>query len=274
MSDREKMLTPPNPMNQTATNAMYPCDRAARFTPWLCILATLAVALIDRFTPNLNLSILYSVPLVLYVLLSDRPVPWWVVLTVVLLTFAGYFTKPPDGVDPSDWRGRLMHLRMINRAMVAVVAVILGLLSGHFADLRRAIDPAPRSASVDIDDEVTRLLQHFLVMLASVIVMAGIFISDILVPPRINMPILYAVPIILSFRAMSRRLLWQLTPFALLLPFVSYFWDFHTIAPDRRVWSLVNRLIASGAVLLIALALDWWLRVRRRRTAPSRISES
>lgn len=256
-------------MNENASTASHSAHAIGLASLWMCVLATVGVGALDHFTQNLNLSILYSVPLVLYVLLSARPVPWWVVAVVIITIFAGYFTKPPDGSDPADWYGRLLHLRMVNRGLVAAVVVVISLLSVHFADLRRALDPAPRGTSVDTDDEVSRLLEHLLVMLACSILMAGIFISDFLTPPRINMPILYAVPVVLSLRSLSRRLLWRLTPFALLLPFVSYFWDIESIPSDRRMWSFINRLIAAGAVLIIALAMDYWMRTAKVNRAAS-----
>lgn len=98
------------------------------------------------------------------------------------------------------------------------------------------------------------------VILAAIVgtVLTGcILIADVFSPPPANLPILYAVPLILvALWLESRRAIWYLLPFMLIFTVIGELWGPPMSLTSLSLKSIViNRAFAVGALMLVAIIL-------------------
>jgi hypothetical protein len=224
----------------------------------------LAVASADLLSYQVNLPILYIVPLLLVERAGRRRVLWQSALLLVALTFAGFFLgRHPSGVDPLDLRA---VPRLANRGMAAVMLVAAaGVLHAGIAMRERARrarhlwphDPDGLSYQLAVLD-IERVLAP---VLAALLVIA-LFVSDAAAQAEYNVAVLYALPLVILARTRSAPLLWFGLPILLAATMLGL-WVGPAPSPNH-VWNLtLNRVLVCVAMVTVAVLLNGRLRVNR-----------
>ncbi len=225
----------------------------------ICVMLSAGFATVDMLMPSVNISIGHTLPVILYVLLTRRSVPWSLALLLMTLTLLVYLFKPLPGVG-SELIERLRHFRIVNRGMVLTVIALITLMSYRIDYLtslwHRTLAGLPSTEpGEDFFDQLDRLL----VALACVFIMALLMVFDLLSSVYINLPILYAVPLLLCAWTCSRKLLWWLTPLAVAMPLLTYFIEWVRTDHELPRFLLANRLLTAGVGLVAALLLHYWI---------------
>src|SRR5690348_1090899 len=107
---------------------------------------------------------------------------------------------------------------------------------------------------------------------------AVLFLLDLFTGPRVNVPILYAFPLLAALLVRDRRLLWTAAILLVVCAFIPLLIHLHDIVPPKQQdigngylpwWRIVNRSLAAVSVLIAALVLHVLIRVwvvaQRRR---------
>jgi hypothetical protein len=157
------------------------------------------------------------------------------------------------------------NYRMFNRTLAAVtILVVAGMV--HFWIRLRSEGAAAHGAAASADPEqemVGQILQSFEVFGAALIcglIMLCIGLTDLLSPGEFNLPILYAVPLMLCGAVRSRSLLWSILPFLLVLTLVGFVVGPKTEAHETIFQSLVtNRFLAASVQVAMALLAHVWI---------------
>lgn len=223
----------------------------------------LILALADFFTHYINISILYFIPIAFCAKSGRRKPLLWMTAIVVLLTYVLYFIDF-TGLTPSF--GLKLWYRLINRTMVAAgLCLTAGIMSAwtrvHDEWQRRAANIAEPDQDTAFDQAVTSLRRVIVVMLCSILIFI-ILVTDLMSPRQFNLPILYAVPLIIAAWADSRRLIWILLPILLASTWMAYFLGPpvslpSTATPPANILNLIltNRILATFAQIGIAVII-------------------
>ena len=242
--------------------------------PHLIAACILFIALIDVCTSRLTMPVLYTIPLLLYALSYRRR--WLPLLAVaaVALTFATLAIKVR--YFPMPGGSKMLGWRLLNRSFAALAISLCAGLLYFWIGFRQTIEgmtAEAEDASSSVDASVFHQLLHSVtLMLATVVgsvLTAVILIADVLSPAPANLPILYAVPLIMvSLWISSRRVLWGLLPFLLIFTVLGYFWGpSSTLSPDRIRGIMMNRAFAAFALIVVAVILH--LRMGRKPPQPA-----
>ena len=236
------------------------------WTGLFCLFLALAMSGGDILWPSLNASILYPIPLMLYVLLTRQKAPRWLMVALCALALGMYLCKPlPENIPPGILR--LYHYRIVNRLLVMVVIVGIGMLSARLAYLRGIWEQSFFGLPmVEMREDYRSQIHAFLSAVGALGLIVVIFIVDLLTAANINLAILYVLLPLLAVWSGSRRLLWYLVPLVMLLPFGDCAWDRyvrHTEIPD---FVLLNRALTSLIGTLTTVGLCVGLRYQSRRS--------
>lgn len=238
----------------------------------LAVLVVAGVAATDYLTSNVNLSILYSLPILLAARTRSRTWMWLLALFVLLLTYLGYFLGPHFQAGSTGWREMIGNYRMVNRTLSAATLLAVAVLAHYWIGLSRHVGPDTHLSGHDPErDTVNEVLHSFEIFGAALIcglIMACIALTDLYSPGEFNFPILYAVPLMICGAARSRSLLWSILPFLLLLTMLGFVLGPKAAHSESVFQSLVtNRFLAAGVQLALAILINVWINERRRIAA-------
>lgn len=224
-----------------------------------------AVLLTDLLTHSINLSILYSIPI--YVLALHLRARWvvWVALGLVASAYVGLFMGPRPPDLPTV-EALLDNYRFVNRTFSAVAILATGAIAGwqrRWAErmLQRVADDESlqdHPIYLDLVDQV-RFLATLLMALA---ITASLVSVDWTTTAEFNLPILYAVPMVLCVLSGSLRTIWLMVPLLICLTWAG-FWVSDEKMQVSAIPPLINRTIAT--TMLLALAVVGTYRARRGR---------
>jgi hypothetical protein len=96
-----------------------------------------------------------------------------------------------------------------------------------------------------------------------------VLITDLVTPANVNAPILYVLPVLMLAWEGSRFLLWMQVPIILAANFIGFFLGPQPETAELNSRLLINRLVAAGAVVLVALVMHILIS-RRIPTTPWR----
>lgn len=222
----------------------------------------------DLMSPGINVAILY-IPLfvVLAAIMPSRLVRFWAA-HFILLTYLGYFLKWWDHESATPWAAYLTY-RLVNRTLTAILLLSLGgLMSLHALRQSKLAFANGAHAADDTPDEFDSILNWAMPLLAAVLaVMLALAIAatDLLMPAKFNLPILYALPLVVMAWLGSRRLLWASFILLLALSFIGYLAGPSTAGEGIGKLLLTNRFLAAGVMLLITCFLHWRISLHRYR---------
>jgi hypothetical protein len=221
-----------------------------------CI-SVVAISGADCFT-QLNLSILYAIPLVAIGRTSGAARLALLTGAFVNLTFLGYVIKTTWALENAP---PLVSYRMLNRSLVAAILVLTA--TELHAIVRRRRD---RPEGDDFD-RLLDSLRPVLVILLSAFAAVAILAADLITPGELNVPILYGAPIVLIAAAGSDRLIWWFASVLAVLSLLGYLvGPAPDVAPGFLRWAIVNRTLAVCVVFVLAFFL--------RSTRPSHPTNS
>ena len=87
-------------------------------------------------------------------------------------------------------------------------------------------------------------------MLAGVVLVAATAIVDFLSPANYNLAVLYLLPLFLCVWIRSRRLLWGMLGFALVLTYLGYIWG-----PPANAGAFLDTLPVNRVLTVVSLGL-------------------
>jgi hypothetical protein len=263
-----------------------------------CAAFVALIAAIDVVTGNINLSILYALPVLLISQSRQQMASQLFVLGAVVLTYLGYFLGPrPQASDGttlttiqmlSDWR-------MFNRTLSAIaVCGIAGIASlqmrFHLALERRRAELEASDADARIYEEILQSFKQLTAVIASIVIVAVIAIADFITPAQFNLPILYGLPLAICATTERRIMIWSMLPVLLIFTYAGYvigpaasdagqigvhlglrepfviFGSSLTTVPAL----LTNRTLAVTMMIASTLLLHWWMRPIDSKPRPIR----
>jgi hypothetical protein len=233
--------------------SMWPATSGPKF---LAIAVFLALSALDLCLPNISFTVLFAVPLLLLVSrVAKIHHVWWYVALFVLATYMLYFVKYLliYGRDPST----LWNFRLFNRTFAAVMLALLGIATQawlywqHERLLLTYLDQTD-------EDEVNATAGLVGCIGLGLLITAVDFVS----PANFNLPILFAVPIYLVSWLRDRRSLWITALVLIGLTWIGYFLTPPATETGLEPYLMVNRMLVTTTLLLLAGILSW--NIRRR----------
>jgi hypothetical protein len=233
--------------------------KLSNMTNWrgiLCGIVILAVAMLDFNTYAFNAAIVYALPLALSSQLRRRP-PWALTILMVALTYAGYFLGPwpPD----KTWETMILSPALLNRSMVAAVLVAITLMSSVLDNFRQRLNEKRYAYSEPVEEFFTAIDSLVLGIFFPVLLIFAVALTDALTPTKFNLPILYAVPLLVCSWSHSRRLLWIITVMSLVFAVMGLQLGFihDDVVPTQSI--LNNRALSATLIFALGVALHLWI---------------
>jgi hypothetical protein len=257
-------------VSQGGTIALWD-DPAARLRRRLVIAGlALCILLIDLLTTRVALPILYTICLVLAARAGDRRLVIGLAFPFVLLTYFSYAFELRYFLLTDI--GHLASYRLLNRTMVAISILIVAAMLSHFLRLREQMrwqrSTHLQEPDREIYQEVIQSLENLSGAVVTGLLILSVLVADLLVPGQFNLPILYAVPLLLAGWRRSRRLLWALVAILLLFSLAGFAWG---RSPTTQLVGidvlLANRTLAIIVLLAIGVVLHFW--IGRNRSQPA-----
>jgi len=210
---------------------------------------------VDFATHSLNLSILYAIPM--YVIAMRLPAAWaaLVGLLLVIATFAGllYGARPPG---LGTVAALLDNYRMVNRSFAAVAIIITALVAAWQRHWSANLVVQAEKDAVIQDHPIYSDMISQVRFLTTLFIAMGITVSLVAVDwttvAEFNLPILYAVPLVLCVLSGSMRAIWLMTPVLLVFTWAG-FWASDDKMQVATIHPLVNRGIATAMLLVLAI---------------------
>jgi hypothetical protein len=224
---------------------------------------------LDLLTTRVNLPILFSIALLVAAQGGDRRLVRRIAIPLALLVFAGYVFEFRDVLFTEPQR--MLSYRLLNRTLVAIAILLMaGLLSLQLQFRERVEQGWPahrRDKGREEFEEILRSIEGLVAVLIAAMLILCVMLADLLVPGQFNLPILYALPLVVAAWSLSRTLLWSLVLILLMLSSIGFAYG---RAPTTQVVGmeilLTNRTLALFAIVGIGLALHFWI----GRVSPSR----
>jgi hypothetical protein len=269
-------------------------EHRSRSVLFICALAVAVIAAIDLLTANLNLSILYTLPVLLAARLEQRRVPKRFMVTAIVLTYAGYFLGPwPRSLR--SIQDLIFNYRMLNRTLSVIVICAITAISNY----RLRILATMKTRSDDLDaldpdgriyDDILSSFERLTATVIAVVLIAGVAIADFVTPAQFNLPILYGVPLVICAWTGRRAMIWGVLPVLLFFTFAGILIGPSSTVPGTLTISsisattlgsaeagvmigntesrfpsiLTNRTLAACVILGGALVLHWWIGAAQR----------
>lgn len=261
---------------------VYPMDDARCGSTWSIWAAGAATALLvagvattDLLTANVNLSILYILPLLLSGRMRLRVWVWQLAAVLVALTYIGYFFGPRAAHQTQGWQEMVWDYRFTNRTLSAVAILVVAMMVQFWIGMREknAMSHIATARHDPEQETVDQILQSFEVLGTALIcglMMFCIGLADVLSPGEFNLPILYVVPLMLCGAVRSRTLLWSILPFLLGLTLLGFVIGHSPTQPANMFQSLItNRYLAAAVQVAMALLIHTWIRERDSGSSPA-----
>ncbi len=238
------------------------------------MVSALAVAAVDTVVPRINLSIVYSLLVVVAAQRISRRLLWELAAFMVFLTFGVYAIK--SGLEHKTFKAALLAFPLVNRTLSALSLTAITAISYLWLGVRQRLEtsgPLLRSRDEDRRDfeEISRSLERFAAGMMCGVLTLCIAVIDMIVPGQFNFPILYAVPLVLCYTLESRRMVWMVLPWLLLFTVVGYWLTPAVGVPETAIQYVVkNRVLAGMALIGLSALLNWWM--SDAETRPSTIA--
>jgi hypothetical protein len=217
--------------------------------------ALAAVVFAADCVSQLNLSILYVIPLVAVGRTRNRRRLFALAAILVAAAFLGYVIKASlvlAGHGPP-----VISYRLLNRTLVASVIVVTAFVLGWLYGGQQEDEPRGKDDFDELLESLRpMLLTSFAAFIAAPLLAIAILAADVLVPGQYNLPILYGLPIVLISSVGSERLMWGAAVILSGLSLVGYFaGPAPEVAHGFETWAIVNRVLAVFAVVGLAILL-------------------
>ena len=226
--------------------------QAKRVTAF-ALLIVVWIAVVDLLWQYTNMSILYVVPLALLAMTGGLRSLWRSVALLVLLTYAIYFLKYSLN-RPDDVESVYLNFRLVNRTLVAASLVGLAYIFAMWIRWTADQSDPELTSSIQFQERELSATLAALCCVPLVLVIAGI---DFVAPATYNLAILYPIPLFICMWLQSRRLLWGMLAFLLVLSAAAHFWGSAPPAdavPD--VLLLRSRVIAAAGLIVLTALLS------------------
>jgi hypothetical protein len=158
-----------------------------------------------------------------------------------------------------------LDYRLVNRTLVAVSLAITAFLLHFLRSIEHKLaSRQARQGAHDADDaiylQIVHALERFVTCVISAVLILCIAVTDVLAPAQVNLPVLYAVPLVLCFWTRSRKLLWGMLPILLVFTVAGYCVGPPTSVDQRWLASLLtNRFLAAGGLLGLTVIFHFWI---------------
>jgi hypothetical protein len=227
----------------------------ARVTLSLCAIAACGILICDLLTYRFNPSILYLVLLALVGRSGSKSAVWAIVLFSVPATYAGHFL----GARDPQYRTfeQLFHLASsLNRTFVAMSLIAVASLFS----LQRGMQSMVRRRGADQGDvEIAQILDGLdqaAAIVIALVVAAAVWLTDLVTPGNLNLPILFVIPMAFVSKVHSRKLLWGLAIFLVILAALAFKVGQQVYGNPALMRAVVtNRVLACVGILAIAAIL-------------------
>ncbi len=228
-----------------------------------CMTGALLIAIFDTLTPKINLSVLYSLLVVVAARRISRRNVWQLAAFMVALTFGVYGVK--SSMEHKAIAGSVIGFTLVNRTLATLSLLAITAISYLWIGVRQQLEghrTLLRSRDEDRADfvEVSRSLERFAAGTMCGILTLCIVVIDLLSPGQFNFPILYAVPLVICYALESRRMLWMVLPWLLLFTVVGYLMTPAVGVPESSInYVIKNRAISAFALVALSTLLNWWM---------------
>lgn len=219
-----------------------------------CALIMAAVSVVDLLTANINLAILYAIPVIIAAQSGRRRFVAFIAVLAVVLTYAGYFIGPR--AEPgTTFADLLANYRLLNRSLCAVALLVVMVMALFYIGVHARLgglraELCDRDADPAVHAEVLQFLECLTALGASALLVVWVAASDFVAPREFNLSILYIVPLASMTWVRNRRLLWTMFAILLICTFAGYLLSFPLRAEDRVFAPVLlrNRFLAALAL--------------------------
>jgi len=216
---------------------------------WALVMLLPAFLLIaDVYTAYINVAIFYCVVLLLAWRLDSFTRVWQLSFVFSGMVFVGYFAKYQ--IYPIDVPTHEFNFRFFNRSILVVSLVAMAALLSR---ARRGVQTTPQA---DEFDSLWVSLEPLFAVVCGFALAVVIFIIDCSVVGTINIPILYAVPVLMSIWSRSVWVVWCVSLGVIALSFIGL-----NVGPSSANGAFianatVNRMLWAGVVLALAVVIS------------------
>lgn len=226
---------------------------------------TVLIVIADVAGVGVNVAILYLLPMLLVAYTAPghrRIIGSAAVLSV--LTYFIYAFEYRHHLTTDPWTA--VTFRLLNRSFVVTTLWIMAgvRLAWHRMHRSRRGDPAEGSGrAVSMFDEISDSLTILSAAITCVAVVFCVATTDLIVPGQFNLPILYAIPVLVAGQSGRPKILWGTVLALLLMNVIGFVWGTPPTLDEHWLIRLIaNRTLAGLGLLSIALLIH--LRLSRR----------
>ena len=229
-----------------------------------CMIGALLIAIFDTLTPKINLSVLYSLLVVIAARRISRRHLCQLTAFMVLLTFSVYGVK--NWMQNKTLPEALLHFKLVNRTLATLSLLAISAISYLWIGVRQRLESNRTLLRARDEDrldfeEVSRSLERFAAGAMCGILTLCIIVIDLLAPGQFNFPILYAVPLVICYALDNRRMLWMVLPWLLLFTVIGYWLSPAIGVPESSLnYIIKNRVLTAFALVALSALLNRWMR--------------
>lgn len=242
----------------------FSASRTARSCRLVAIGLFILIAALDLCWPNVNFSMLFSVPLLLLARASGRVHwIWWYLALLVVSVYSIYFVKYQfihQQSLPSLW-----NFRLFNRTFAVIMLTLLGIAAQAWIFWqyeRTQLSYLDRSD----EDEVNATAGLVGCVGLGLLITAIDFVS----PANYNLPILFVVPLYLVSWLRNQRCLWAAAAIFICLTWIGFFLTPSSTVLGFEHYLIINRALVSLALVALSTTLSWL--IWRRDRDPAEVS--
>ena len=226
----------------------------------MALFLILWIGAVDLCWQRTNVAILYLAPLVLLAVNGDVRRLWRVAMLTIGLTYGLYFLK--NYFNPVDTVPTYFDYRLVNRTLVSLTIVCLTGVLQHWIQSR---DEDSDEESPEVYRYQTQEFSTTFALICCIPLVLLIVALDFRSPLSFNLAILYPVPLFICGWTRNRVLVWSMFGLLALLGIVGFVLPHGYIPDDPSLFR--NRLLALGALNVVALSVDYWPRHDREFSA-------
>ena len=239
-------------------NSHYPVVEIVALALLVLLLFT-----IDWCTRQINISILYVIPLIIYAHVRRCRGIWYFALLLSLLTYGKYIHNHFDQftADPLKIVNSHIWNRTFSVCAILFTAVLLKFWRRRRDHWMQSLEGKVTTGSdIMSQDRVVKGIDQFVVVLVAIVIVIALVLADFLTPGEINIPILYLAPLALLATTMNRTLLWCFVPIVLILNFLGYVYGPPpTVESSLLKYLVTNRFISAFTLIACAVVFHLWI---------------
>lgn len=220
----------------------------------ICAAIITAVGAVDLLSSNVNLAILYALPVVIAAQSGQRLLVVSMALIAICLTYLGYFVGP-RAEHNATIAEMFRNYRFFNRTLcVATLLSITGVaflyMNVHSKLEAHRAEPGSGDGDRNVYNEVLRFFEQLTATLVTALLIVCVAVMDWFAPREFNLAILYVVPLVSLIWVNSRKLLWGVFVVLLVCTFAGFAMDrFGTMDMTVAPHLLRNRFLAAVVLL-------------------------